>query len=319
MNIETRRLADLKPAAYNPRKKLVPGDPEYEKIARSIEEFGYCDPIIINKDGTIIGGHQRTQVLLDMGAETADCVVVDLDPDKEKALNIALNKITGSWDEAKLAELIGSLDLDGYDLTKTGYSEPELKSILAQVTVTPDDFGQEFKNIERSLKEFGYVDPIIINKDGTIVGGHQRASVLKSLGYTEADCIVVDLSKQDEKALNIALNKIGGQWDMALLRDALQDLTLSKVDVNATGYSDDELSVILGDVMLEKQHEESPIDRMGFTFSLEQYADLQQALQIIGAKYKPDQMETFGNTNKVGNKIYMVVKEWVELKKSKSG
>lgn len=79
-----------------------------------------------------------------MGAETADCVVVDLDPDKEKALNIALNKITGSWDEAKLADLIGSLDLEGYDLTKTGYSEPELKSILAQVTVTPDDFGQEF-------------------------------------------------------------------------------------------------------------------------------------------------------------------------------
>lgn len=177
----------------------------------------------------------------------------------------------------------------------------------------------EFQNIQRSLKEFGYVDPIIINKDGTIIGGHQRASVLKSLGYTEADCIVVDLGKQDEKALNIALNKISGQWDMSLLRDALQDLTLSPVDVNATGYSDDELSVILGDVMLEKQHEESPIDRMTFTFSLEQYADLQQALQIIGAKYKPDQMETFGNTNKTGNRIYMVVKEWVEQKKSKSG
>ena len=159
MNIETRRLADLKPAAYNPRKKLVPGDPEYEKIARSIEEFGYCDPIIINKDGTIIGGHQRTQVLLDMGAETADCVVVDLDLDKEKALNIALNKITGSWDEAKLAELIGNLTLDGYDLTKTGYSEPELKSILAQVTVTPDDFGQEFSlpNREQILTHRMYV------------------------------------------------------------------------------------------------------------------------------------------------------------------
>lgn len=177
----------------------------------------------------------------------------------------------------------------------------------------------EFQNIQRSLKEFGYVDPIIINKDGTIIGGHQRASVLKSLGYTEADCIVVDLGKQDEKALNIALNKIGGQWDMSLLRDALQDLTLSSVDVNATGYSDDELSVILGDVMLEKQHEESPIDRMTFTFSLEQYADLQQALQIIGAKYKPDQMETFRNTNKTGNRIYMVVKEWAEQKKSRSG
>lgn len=175
----------------------------------------------------------------------------------------------------------------------------------------------EFKNIQRSLKEFGYVDPIIVNKDGTIIGGHQRASVLKSLGYTEADCIVVDLKKQDEKALNIALNKIGGQWDMSLLRDALQDLTLSPVDVNATGYSDDELSVILGDVMLEKQHDECPIDRMKFVFSLEQYADLQQALQIVGAKYKPDQMETFGNSNKIGNRLYMVVKEWVEQKKSK--
>lgn len=175
----------------------------------------------------------------------------------------------------------------------------------------------EFKNIQRSLKEFGYVDPIIVNKDGTIIGGHQRASVLKFLGYTEADCIVVDLKKQDEKALNIALNKIGGQWDMSLLRDALQDLTLSPVDVNATGYSDDELSVILGDVMLEKQHDECPIDRMKFVFSLEQYADLQQALQIVGAKYKPDQMETFGNSNKIGNRLYMVVKEWVEQKKSK--
>ena len=106
---------------------------------------------------------------------------------------------------------------------------------------------------------------------------------------------------------------------MSLLRDALQDLTLSPVDVNATGYSDDELSVILGDVMLENQREESPIDRMKFIFSLEQFADLQKALQIMGAKYKPDQMETFGNSNKVGNRIYMVVKEWAELKKFKSG
>ena len=138
MNIETRKLADLRPAAYNPRRKLQPGEPEYEKIARSIEEFGYCDPIIINKDGTIIGGHQRHQVLLDLGAESADVVVVDLDPDKEKALNVALNKITGSWDEAKLTELIGDLDMEGYDLSKTGYSDKELKAMLG---ANPDQAG----------------------------------------------------------------------------------------------------------------------------------------------------------------------------------
>lgn len=179
--------------------------------------------------------------------------------------------------------------------------------------LTPSD--PEYKNIERSLKEFGYVDPIIINQDGTIIGGHQRCTVLQDLGETEADVIVLDLSKDDEKALNIALNKIGGEWDMQKLRDALGDLTLSKLDVNTTGYSDDELQVVLGDDLLEKEHEDPTVDRMAFTLSLEQYADLQQALKIIGAKYKPDQMETFCNTNKTGNKIYMVVKEWAAQKK----
>lgn len=181
--------------------------------------------------------------------------------------------------------------------------------------LTPSD--PEYKNIERSLKEFGYVDPIIINQDGTIIGGHQRCTVLQDLGETEADVIVLDLSKDDEKALNIALNKIGGEWDMQKLRDALGDLTLSKLDVNTTGYSDDELQVVLGDDLLEKEHEDPTVDRMAFTLSLEQYADLQQALKIIGAKYKPDQMETLGNTNKTGNKIYMVVKEWAAQKKLK--
>ena len=202
MNIETRRLADLKPADYNPRKKLVPGDPEYEKIARSIEEFGYCDPIIINKDGTIIGGHQRTQVLLDMGAETADCVVVDLDPDKEKALNIALNKITGSWDEAKLTELIGSLDLEGYDLTKTGYSEPELKSILAQVTVTPDDFGQEFSLPNR--------DQILTHRMYVTLHRQQISFIKAALAQAENEGVGETYGNTDKDGN--ALSKVVREW-----------------------------------------------------------------------------------------------------------
>ena len=202
MNIETRRLADLKPAAYNPRKKLVPGDPEYEKIARSIEEFGYCDPIIINKDGTIIGGHQRTQVLLDIGAETADCVVVDLDPDKEKALNIALNKITGSWDEAKLAELIGNLNLDGYDLTKTGSSEPELKSILAQVTVTPDDFGQEFSLPNR--------EQILTHRMYVTLHRQQIAFIRAALTQAEAEGLGETYGNTDRDGN--ALSKVVREW-----------------------------------------------------------------------------------------------------------
>lgn len=75
MKFETRLLADLRPAEYNPRVPLTPSDPEYQSIRRSIEEFGYADPIVINSDGTIIKGHQRRTVMMDMGYLEADVIV----------------------------------------------------------------------------------------------------------------------------------------------------------------------------------------------------------------------------------------------------
>ena len=91
-------VTDLKPAAYNPRKKLKPGDSEYEKIKNSIQEFGFADPLVVNADMTIIGGHQRLTVAMDLGFTEVPCAVVDIDKTREKALNVALNKITGAWD-----------------------------------------------------------------------------------------------------------------------------------------------------------------------------------------------------------------------------
>lgn len=149
MKFERKRLADLRPAEYNPRRDLKPGDPDYEKIARSIEQFGYVDPLVVNKDGTVIGGHQRLRVLQDMGAEEADVVVLDLDKEREKALNIALNKITGDWDPVKLTEVIGDLDLEDYDLSLTGYTEKELEAILAEVRLDPDSLTDEFELPDR--------------------------------------------------------------------------------------------------------------------------------------------------------------------------
>ena len=149
MKFERKRLADLRPAEYNPRRELQPGDPDFEKIARSIEQFGYVDPLVVNKDGTVIGGHQRLRVLQDMGAEEADVVVLDLDKEREKALNIALNKITGDWDPVKLTEVIGDLDLEDYDLSLTGYTEKELEAILAEVRLDPDSLTDEFELPDR--------------------------------------------------------------------------------------------------------------------------------------------------------------------------
>lgn len=202
MNIETRKLADLRPAAYNPRRKLEPGEPEYEKIARSIEQFGYCDPIIINKDGTIIGGHQRHQVLLDMGADTADVVVVDLDPDREKALNVALNKITGAWDIAKLTELIGDLDVEGYDLTATGFSDKELKAMLEQTRIRPEDFTQDFSLPSR--------EQVLTHTMNVTLHREQIAAIKAALEIATAEGLG-DTNGNTDKNGN-ALSKVVEEW-----------------------------------------------------------------------------------------------------------
>ena len=127
---ERRPIATLNPAAYNPRKDLQPGDAEFERLRSSIEKFGYVDPVIINKDGTVIGGHQRLKVLGLLGYEDVDCAVVDLSKDDEKALNIALNKIAGDWDEEKLADIFRDLKAEDYDLSSTGFGEDEVNEII---------------------------------------------------------------------------------------------------------------------------------------------------------------------------------------------
>lgn len=147
MRFETKRLSELKPAEYNPQKKLQPGDPEFEKIARSIEEFGYVDPIIINKDGTIIGGHQRCAVMEHLGYTEAEVVVLDLDKNREKACNIALNKIAGEWDKEKLTALLIELDASELNTDVTGFDKNELSDLIAEViipeTVSDDGFDEE--------------------------------------------------------------------------------------------------------------------------------------------------------------------------------
>ena len=144
-------VADLKPAQYNPRKKLKPGDREYKKIKDSIEEFGFADPLVVNADMTIIGGHQRLNVAIDLGYTEVPCAVVDVDKTREKALNIALNKITGEWDEQLLADLLTDLKDADYDLDYTGFDAPEVDALFSNIydkKVKEDDF-----DVDKELKQ----------------------------------------------------------------------------------------------------------------------------------------------------------------------
>ena len=125
----------LKPAKYNPRKDLKPGDLAYEKIKRSLHDFGYVDPIVWNEvTGNIVGGHQRYKVLVNEGATEVDCVVVHIEnPQDEKALNIALNKATGDWEPTALADLLQDLQLSGYEVTGTGFDMAEVDDLFSKV------------------------------------------------------------------------------------------------------------------------------------------------------------------------------------------
>lgn len=77
-----------------------------------------------------MGGHQRLSVLRDLGETMVDCVVVDLDELKEKALNVALNKVQGRWDEEKLAELLTDLDANAFDVSMTGFDAAEVDELM---------------------------------------------------------------------------------------------------------------------------------------------------------------------------------------------
>jgi len=129
MNFKKVLISELKPAAYNPRKNLTDKDPEYQRIKKSIETFGYCDPVIVNSDYTVIGGHQRLKVLKEMGEASIDVVVLDIPKTQEKALNVALNKITGEWDFSQLSIVLSELKEEDFDISITGFSDEELKKI----------------------------------------------------------------------------------------------------------------------------------------------------------------------------------------------
>ena len=147
----------LKPAEYNPRKKLKKGDKEYKKIENSIREFGFADPLVVNADMTIIGGHQRLTVAIDLGYTEVPCAVVDVDKTREKALNIALNKITGAWDDQMLADLLKDLENVNFNLEFTGFEAPEIGQLFSNIydkKVKEDNF-----DVDSELKQPTFSKP----------------------------------------------------------------------------------------------------------------------------------------------------------------
>jgi len=195
MQIEKLKVEQLIPADYNPRKDLKPGDAEYDKLKRSIEQFGYVEPLIWNKvTGRVVGGHQRLKVLIDMGITEVECVVVELPEDKEKALNIALNKISGEWDKEKLALLIADLQGADFDVSLTGFDPAELDDLFKDSIkdgIRDDDFDVEAELKKPPITKLG--DVWMLGRHRLVCGDSTKADTFELLmAGAKANLVITD-------------------------------------------------------------------------------------------------------------------------------
>ena len=147
MEIVKVDINELISPEYNPRQIT---DDEMEKLKNSIKEFGYIAPIIVNKHNNhIVGGNQRYEALKSLGYTDVDVIFID-EPDlnHEKALNIALNKISGEWDNEKLTQIFKDMKVEGFDLELSGFEDFELDFYLDN---EDEDFFNPFDDGESDL------------------------------------------------------------------------------------------------------------------------------------------------------------------------
>lgn len=154
-----KKISEITPAKYNPRRV---SDEAMGRLTKSLAEFGNIQPITWNsRTGNVIGGHQRLKVYQAMGKTEVEVWAIDLDEKKEKAANIALNKLSGEFDMTLLKDLIEEIDTGDIDLDITGFSSSEIEQIMVafqdQVNVDEEwkempEFQQEDQNAFKEIK-----------------------------------------------------------------------------------------------------------------------------------------------------------------------
>lgn len=196
LTIKKMKIADLNPAKYNPRKELKPGDKEFEKLKNSIEHFGYVELIVVNtaNHNTVISGHQRLNVLKYLNVDEIECVTVEMNETEEKALNIAMNKVSGEWNEQLLADLIVDLQSVDFNVDLTGFEAPELEQLFSKVynkKIKEDDFDVDGELAKPTIARTGDIwflgDHRVICGDATLPETYERLMVGKKANMVLTD------------------------------------------------------------------------------------------------------------------------------------
>lgn len=259
MVIEMVDVSKISPARYNPRKDLQPGDVEYEKLKRSLAEFDCVEPLVWNRrSGNLVGGHQRLKILLARGDREVQCSVVDLPPEKERALNLVLNKAVGQWDEHKLAVLLRELSaMPDFDVAVTGFDLPEVSELLDRLKLTDggdedDDFdvAAELDAIEEPETEPGEL--IELGPHRVLCGDSSKPEeVAKLMPGRKAQLVFTD----PPYAVDYRGGRVGKEWKHKIRQDgekywdemtqgAYTELLRSALG-NAHDFSDDKSALYL--------------------------------------------------------------------------
>ena len=167
--------------------------------------------------------------------------------------------------------------------------------------------------VAASIKEFGFKVPIVVDGENVIINGHTRLKAAHKLGLEQVPVIVADdLTPEQVKAFRLADNKTGelAEWDLDKLDIELGEI--QDLDMNDFGFDEIEASVDdFGTDFELPDGDKNEIGQMAFTLHEKQQELIKYAIGLV----KDDVTETFGNTNKNGNALYEVVRQWAELRK----
>ncbi|MGZ3357585.1 MAG: site-specific DNA-methyltransferase [Isosphaeraceae bacterium] len=196
--VENVAIGALRPDLANPRRI---SDADLEALTRSIQEFGMVDPIIARReDSTVIGGHQRLVAARRLGLKTVPVVFVDLSPEQAHLLNLALNRISGSWDQDLLARLLADLDAKpNIDLSLTGFGDDEIAKLLKGLDAREKRSREETFDLDAAWQA-AKADTRVVRGDVWRLGDHRimcgdstsEAEVERLMGGEAARLMVTD-------------------------------------------------------------------------------------------------------------------------------
>ena len=168
--------------------------------------------------------------------------------------------------------------------------------------------------IASSIREFGFLNPVLIDASYNVIAGHGRILAAKKMGLSEVPCLFVEgLTDAQRKAYILADNRLSelGEWDMNLVGLELGELDMEGFDVDLLGFDNIDLDEEYGTDFSLPDGDKPEIVTMTFTLHEEQKGLIEYAMEAV----KDDVTETFGNTNKNGNALYEVVRQWAEQRR----